>query len=66
MHVIANAHIYDRHVDIVKEMIENEQFEAPKFFIDRTVKDFYEFNKDSFKLENYRYNPFDKKIEIAI
>ena len=33
---------------------------------DRTVKDFYEFNKDSFKLENYRYNPFDKKIEIAI
>ena len=66
VHVIANAHIYDRHVDIVKEMIENEQFEAPKFFIDRTVKDFYEFNKDSFKLENYRYNPFDKKIEIAI
>ena len=66
VHVIANAHIYDRHVDIVKEMIEKEQFEAPKFTIDKSVRDFYDFNKDSFKLADYRYNDFDAKIEIAI
>ena len=53
-------------MDIVKEMIEKEQFEAPKFTIDKSVRDFYDFNKDSFKLADYRYNDFDAKIEIAI
>lgn len=66
VHVIANAHIYDRHVDIVKEMLDKEQFPAPKFIIDKSVKSFYDFNKDSFALEDYKYNDFDKEIEIAI
>ncbi|MDY2959813.1 MAG: thymidylate synthase [Hornefia sp.] len=66
VHVIANAHIYDRHIDIVKDMLKREQFEAPKFTLDKSIKNFYDFNKDSFRLENYRYNDFDYKIEIAI
>lgn len=66
IHVIANAHIYDRHVDIVKEMIRKPQYDAPNFWIDGDIKDFYKFTKDSFKLENYKYNEFNQKIEVAI
>jgi len=66
VHVIANAHIYDRHIDMVKELIEKPQFEAPKLWVDPTVKDFYNFSKDSFALENYRYNDFGKKIPVAV
>lgn len=66
VHVIANAHIYDRHIELAKEIIENEQYDAPKLWIDPSIKDFYEFTKDSFKLEDYKYSHFDKKIPIAI
>jgi thymidylate synthase len=66
VHVIADAHIYDRHVPIVKEIIDNEQFDAPEFSMNKDVKDFYEFTVDDFRLENYVYNILDCKIPVAI
>ncbi len=65
VHVIADAHIYDRHVPIIKELIAQKQHDAPKLVIDPTVTDFYSFTKDHFSVENYQFNPFDKKIEVA-
>ena len=66
VHVIADAHIYDRHIPIVKEIIENEQFPAPKFSLNPEVKDFYAFTTDDFKLENYVYNKKKYDIPVAI
>ncbi len=66
VHVIADAHIYDRHVDIVKEIIDREPLPAPKLTVDPDIKNFYDFTVDSFKLEGYEYHPLDKKIPVAI
>ena len=66
VHVIADAHIYDRHIPIVKEIIENEQFPAPKFSLNPEVKDFYAFTTDDIKLENYVYNKKKYDIPVAI
>ena len=66
MHVIADAHIYDRHVPMVEELLKNESLPAPRFVMDPAVTDFYAFTKDSFTLENYQYSPFDDKIPVAI
>lgn len=67
VHCIANCHIYmPYHLDLAKHLLEAEEHEAPKFSIDPTIKNFYDFNKNSFHLENYEYNDFDYKIEIAI
>jgi len=66
MHVIADAHIYDRHVPLIEKILQNPQKEAPRFIIDPDVKDFYAFNRDSFKLENYEFSPFEDKIPVAI
>lgn len=66
VHVIANAHIYDRHVDIVEKMIAGTQHEAPSLWVDPSVQDFYAFDKDSFRLEGYEYEDFSDKIEVAI
>lgn len=66
VHVIADAHIYDRHVPIIKEVIEKLQYPAPKFWINPDVKNFYDFTVDDFRLEGYKFNDLDKKIEVAI
>ena len=66
VHVIADCHIYDRHVELVKKMLDNPTFEAPRFEIDPTVTDFYAFTKDSFKMVDYKCNKFDYEIPIAI
>ena len=66
VHVIADAHIYDRHVPVIEEMLGKEPKEAPKFFADKSVTDFYAFTRDSFKMENYDYNDFSAKIPVAI
>ena len=65
VHVIADAHIYDRHVDIVKQIIEKEPYPAPIMRVD-DITDFYKFTKESFTLENYKYHDFDGKIPVAI
>lgn len=66
VHVIADAHIYDRHVPIVKEIIEREQYDAPKLTLTRDVKDFYDFKVEDFKLEDYRYHLLGLKLPVAI
>ena len=66
VHVIADAHIYDRHIPIVEKIIEHEQFEAPKMVLDNNIDNFYDFTPDSFKLEGYRYNDFDYKLEVSV
>ncbi len=65
IHVIADAHIYDRHVPIVEQIISREPKAAPEFVIDRSVTDFYQFTRDSFTLKNYEYTPLDVKIPVA-
>ena len=66
VHVIADAHIYDRHIPIVKKMIEGEEHPAPRFVMNPDKKDFYDFTVDDFALEDYRFNTLDQKIEVAI
>ena len=66
VHVIADAHIYDRHVPIVEKIMKNPQFEAPKLWINPEVKNFYDFTVDDFKLEGYEYTKLEDKIEVAI
>lgn len=66
VHVIADAHIYDRHIPIVEELIKRETYPAPKLVIDPEVTDFYDFTVDSFKLENYRHGPLVRKIPVAV
>ena len=66
VHVIADCHIYDRHVDLVKRMLDNPAYDAPRFEIDKSVTDFYAFTKDSFRMVDYQCNKFDFEIPIAI
>ena len=66
VHVIADAHIYDRHIPIVKELIERETYPAPKFKMNPDIKDFYEFTVDDFTIEDYKTGPQVKNIPIAI
>lgn len=66
VHVIADAHIYDRHVDIIKELITRETYDAPTFWLNPEIKDFYKFTKDDVKVENYVTGPQVLNIPIAI
>ena len=66
VHVIADAHIYDRHVGVVERLLEREPFEAPKLWVDPAVEDFYAFTRDSYKLEGYQYHTLDEKIPVAV
>ena len=66
VHVIADAHIYDRHVPIIEKMMTQTPAPAPTFSVDPDVTDFYAFTRDSFRLEGYTPSPFEDKIPIAI
>ena len=66
VHVIADAHIYDRHVPMVEEMIAREPYAAPEFVMDTSVTDFYAFTPDSFRLEGYQAHPVPGKIPVAV
>ena len=66
IHVIADAHLYDRHIPIVQEVIANKPKKAPKLIIDPSVTDFYDFTVDSFRLENYEFTPLETKIPVAV
>ena len=66
VHVIADAHIYDRHVPIVKELITREQYPAPKFWLNPEIKDFYQFTTDDIKITDYVTGEQIKNIPIAI
>lgn len=66
VHVIADCHIYDRHIPLVEKMLENPMYEAPKFVVDPNVDNFYDFTKNSFQMIDYKYNDFNFEIPIAI
>ncbi len=66
VHVIADCHIYDRHIPAVKAMLEKEGFAAPRFRMDKSVTSFYDFTKDSFQVEDYQFHTFDFEIPMAI
>jgi len=65
VHVIADAHIYDRHIPIVRELIERPAYSAPKLMVDPDVKDFYDFKVSSFVFEGYEYGDTIKGIPVA-
>ena len=66
VHMIADAHIYDRHVPIIKEMIERPTFPAPKVTLNPEIKNFYDFTVDDVIVENYQANPQIKGIPVAV
>ena len=66
VHVIADAHIYDRHIPLVKEILNNPRHAAPKLIVDPNVTNFYDFTVDSFQLVDYQYEKLEKKIPVAI
>lgn len=66
VHVIADAHIYDRHIPAVKQMLENPEYPAPKLIINPDVKDFYDFKVEDFVLEDYKATPLGTKLEVAV
>lgn len=65
VHVIADAHIYDRHVDAVKRLIEKKPYPAPKMLVE-DITDFYKFTKNSFTAVDYQYHEFNDRIPVAI
>ena len=66
IHVISDAHIYDRHVPIIRELIERPQYPAPKFRLNPHIKNFYDFTTDDIIVEDYQKNPQILNIPIAI
>ena len=66
VHVIADAHIYDRHIPIVEELIQRPVYPAPKVELDKTITNFYDFTPESFQVSNYRHGEKIGKIEMAI
>lgn len=66
VHVISDAHIYDRHLPIVEELISRETYDAPKFWLNPDVDDFYKFTTDDVKVIDYKKGPQIKNIPIAV
>ena len=66
VHVIADAHIYDRHIPIVKELITRKTYPAPEFSMNPDIKDFYKFTLDDFSIKNYETGPQVENIPVAI
>jgi thymidylate synthase len=66
VHVIADAHIYDRHLSIIEELIKRPQYPAPKFHLNPDITDFYDFTTDDIFVEDYQYGEQIKNIPIAV
>ncbi|MBE7064375.1 MAG: thymidylate synthase [Ruminococcaceae bacterium] len=66
VHVIADAHIYDRHIPIVEELIQREVHPAPKVELDKSITDFYQFTPDSFKVTDYVHGEKIPRFEVAV
>ena len=65
VHIVNNLHIYDRHVDLVKEVIENPEYPGPRLKLNPNVKDFYEFTEEDFELVGYQSTKLTTKFEVA-
>ena len=66
VHVIADAHIYDRHVPVIEELITRPQYPAPKFRLNPEITNFYDFTPDDVIIEDYQKNPQILNIPVAI
>ncbi|MFR7992349.1 MAG: thymidylate synthase, partial [Lachnospiraceae bacterium] len=66
VHVIADAHIYDRHIPIVRELIERPAYPAPKFWLNPEIRDFYQFTPDDVALSDYQTGPQIENIPVAV
>jgi thymidylate synthase len=66
LHCIADAHIYDRHVPLIEELIKRPQYPAPKVSLNPEIKNFYDFTTDDLIVENYQHGPQIKNIPIAV
>lgn len=66
VHVIADAHIYDRHVPVIEEILSRDEYPAPKFTLNPSIKNFYDFTVEDIIIEDYEKNPQIKNIPIAI
>ena len=66
VHVIADAHIYDRHVPMIEELISREPLPAPTFWLNPEIKDFYDFTPDDVRLDHYETHPQIKNIPVAV
>lgn len=66
VHVIADAHIYDRHVPVIEELIKRPGYDAPAFWLNPDIKDFYQFTRNDVKLENYVTGEQITGIPIAV
>ena len=66
VHVIADAHLYDRHIPQVERMLTGSSHPAPKFHINKDITDFYSFTVDDVWLEDYQFEPFAERFEVAI
>jgi len=66
IHVIADAHIYDRHIPMIKELLDRKEYPAPIVRLNPDVKNFYEFTTDDLIIENYKYGEQIKNIPIAV
>ena len=66
VHIIADAHIYDRHIPLVEKVISETPYDAPRFIIDKSVKNFYDFTVDSFDFADYNYHKLGEKIPVAV
>lgn len=66
VHIIADAHIYDRHIPLVEEILKKEPYDAPEFLIDTSIDDFYKFTKESVAFKDYKYHTLGIKIPVAI
>lgn len=66
VHVIADAHIYDRHIPLIEEMISRPTYDAPIFKMNKEIKNFYDFTVDDFELIDYKTGPQIKNIPVAV
>lgn len=66
VHVIADAHIYDRHIPIIRELISRPTYDAPQFWMNPDITDFYKFTVDDFRLDNYVTGPKVENIPVAV
>ncbi|MBR2791385.1 MAG: thymidylate synthase [Erysipelotrichaceae bacterium] len=66
IHVIADAHIYDRHVEIIKELIKRDEYPAPKVWLNPEIKNFYDFTTDDLHVEDYQAGEQIRNIPIAV
>jgi thymidylate synthase len=66
VHVIADAHIYDRHIPIVEELLKREVYPAPKVQLDKSITNFYDFTPDSFTVIDYQHGEKIGKFPVAI